>query len=691
MSKKSLTTSKRLPALLFALLSAVLAVLCCAFSAQAAAPGADSGTFPALPSAPPPRIDYSKQPVRKSAPNSIRTSAGWQIISFPVGKVTAVWGLDRMLYKLSCGSYKVVDPVNNPQGLEAGAAYIAYMDNPSIIFFTGENRTGISTKLDCGWNYVCIPSATPGNSGPVTFTNYKKETILPADLKEQPSWPESSWFAKEGGLFSNGRWNRIDHIQGLQLSCGQIFALYCREPLTLNWNVNVKRSLAPSIDQISPAQQKAGQWVIVKGQNLGTADTGCVSIAGQPVPAANVSDWHPNYIKFRIPGNAVSGTIRVCSNGQAGQSGYLAVDSTGPQQQAMAFSAKPSQPAAPKLPAVSQTSKAVSAQTAAGSKMTAPSAQAKAAQKIPQTSKPQPKAVSKPQAKAPAVKAPQTAAKAQQNAIDKQIADIQFDVDSTAPEVSEKTLKQKASSAPSSDEIAYQYSKTQSESPNARPEQQKIMTPGRNPLTGEPSAFMEGLGTSGSYVSGEVVDRSGKPIADARVALSTGQTTLTGSSGTFRIDGVPSGRPMQIAIMKSGYNGAKGTVASIAPGQGKRIKIELSGGSSYGSSYDRREPEKKLGTFTVKAETLRVGPKERQVYVYKIEVSQEGGSKHWSNTWWDFTGDSYTELTCKDAIMDESYNITITWKGTGRRQRERTERWSKKFKFDGETFTFEHP
>ena len=44
-----------------------------------------------------------------------------------------------------------------------------------------------------------------------------------------------------------------------------------------------------------------------------------------------------------------------------------------------------------------------------------------------------------------------------------------------------------------------------------------------------------------------------------------------------------------------------------------------------------------------------------------------------------------------EANLDETYNITITWKSRGKRAREITGKWSKKFTSDDETFIFSHP
>ena len=89
---------------------------------------------------------------------------------------------------------------------------------------------------------------------------------------------------------------------------------------------------------------------------------------------------------------------------------------------------------------------------------------------------------------------------------------------------------------------------------------------------------------------------------------------------------------------------------------------------------------------------MRKGPKDRRLYVYKIEVTQEGNlSKHWQNTWWDDNGDSYVELRCDNAELDANYNIEVTWKGGSKRQRVVSGKWTKKVISEDQTLTFSNP
>ncbi|MGM9999010.1 MAG: carboxypeptidase regulatory-like domain-containing protein [Candidatus Bruticola sp.] len=633
-------------------------LLSCLMSCKATAQAVSQETPPPLPSMPPPIINYSLQtaPPAVGKANSISTTAGWQIISFPVKKVDSVWGLKRMLYKISGISYIPIDPVNNPQSLEPGIAYITYADSPCTIYFTSSQPASqcLATNLKPGWNLVGLPSMKAVSDQLSTLTNLSGQTIVPLDLKERSSWPQRTWISSHGGTFVNGQWTKTGKALNNLVNPGQIFAICCREPLLLNWNIDLPAQNFPEITQITPSSPATGDIVFIKGLRLGSRDTGTVSIAGMPLPSNCILDWQPTYIKFKVPQGISSGSLRVSVKGCPSSANLIAF-STEKTNLSKANTTSASSKATGSYPAtVKSTATTKNSQVASSQK----------------TNK---------QASASVKKL---------NSIDDQIASIEHDIGNTskskfgAPS-STKTKQVKAVSPGEASFEAQQH------------RQNNKMAKAALPTDDDDANFLLSGGlpslTGNSSLAGEVVSSNGRPIKRARVTLSSGQRALTNAAGQFSINNVPSDRQIRISVSKNGYNTGKGKIA-INAGQTKKVKVELSPKESATEATGNSKEVRQTGNFVVKAESMRVGPRERRLYVYKIEVTQEGDlSKHWQNTWWDDTGNAYVELRCDDANLNESYNITITWKSRGRHAREVSDKWSKKFTAKDQTFTFSHP
>ncbi|MGM9991593.1 MAG: carboxypeptidase regulatory-like domain-containing protein [Candidatus Bruticola sp.] len=625
-------------------------------SHKAAAQAISQETPPPLPSLPPPIINYSLQtaPPAVGKANSISTAAGWQIISFPVKKVDSVWGLKRMLYKMSGISYIPIDPVNNPQSLEPGIAYLTYADSPCTIYFTNSQKSAqrTSTKLTPGWNLIGLPSMKTVSNQLSTLTNLSGQTIVPIDLKERSSWPQRTWISSHSGTFVNGQWTKTGKSLNNLVNPGQIFAIYCREPLKLNWNLDLSAQNFPEITQITPSSPSTGDIVFIKGSRLGSLETGTVSIAGMPLPNSCILDWQPNYIKFKVPNGVNSGSLRVSVQGCPSSASLISFSN--------------------------QNNNLTKATVAASSKHNVTSSTiAKSAATSPKNSTASSKKVSL-----------KTNANTKKfSYIDDHIADIEHDIDNTtkssSSSASSNSKKQVKAVSPSEASFEAQQQRQISKSSKA------IL-----PTDDDDANFLLSGGlpslTGSSSLTGEVVSSNGRPIKRARVTLSSGQRALTDTLGCFSISNVPSDRQISISVSKNGYNTGKGKIA-INSGQTKKIKVELSPKNSEGGNKNSKEV-RQTGNFVVKAESMRVGPRERRLYVYKIEVTQDGDlSKHWQNTWWDDTGNAYVELVCDDAALNENYNITITWKSRGRHSREVSDKWSRKFTSKDQTFTFSHP
>lgn len=672
-------------------LGTLLAVLflSCLFSSKVWAQAIGQEAPPPLPAAPPPAITYSAQtvPPALGQANSISAVAGWQIVSFPVREVESVWGLKRMLYKMSQNGYVPIDPVNEPQSLEPGLAYITYSDAPCKIYFTSKKASSrpVVTSLQPGWNLVGLPSLKAIENPSITLTNMSGQTIVPTDLQERASWPQRTWISPHSDTFVNGRWTKTSQSLDKLVAPGQIFALYCREPLYLNWNINLPSQAFPEVTQVTPANPAVGETVFIKGSRLGSQKTGTVSIAGMALPNSCILDWQPNYIKFKMAQGMPSGSLRVSVDGRPSSANLLAVATT-PNA-----TAKPTTVA--KTASKAQTTAATKATTAAK-----PTTTAKTTAKAQTTASAKTAATTKPtKIKSSASPAAASASVTKLSPIDEQIASIEHDLgnvdlDKVGHSSNKGTASQaKTVKAVSPDEAALEVEQ-QKNNANYYEKQSQIRNKLAEATSDEEASYLL-PGTSvlngSATLVGEVVSYQGRPIKGARVSLSSGQRGLTDRSGSFIIRNVPSDRLVRISVSKSGYKVGRGKIA-LNEGQTKKVKVELT--KLPQDKNANGEEVVKKGNFTVRAESLRVGPKERRLYIAKIEVTQDGNlSKHWQNTWWDDNGDNYTELRCDEANLDETYNITITWKGHGRRAREVTGKWSKKFTSDDQTFTFSHP
>ena len=673
-------------------LGILLAVLflSCLFSSKVSAQTVGQEAPPPLPAAPPPVITYSAQtvpPVIGKA-SSISAVAGWQIVSFPVSQVESVWGLKRMLYKMSRNSYIPIDPVNNPQSLEPGLAYITYSDSPCKIYFTSKKQLSqqpIATSLQPGWNLVGLPSMKAIDTPAVTLTNMSGQTIVPADLKERASWPQRTWISPDSNTFVNGRWTKAGKSLNSLVAPGQIFALYCREPLRLNWNIDLPVQAFPEVAQVSPANPAVGDTVFVKGSRLGSRETGTVSIAGMALPNSSILDWQPNYIKFKMAQGIPSGSLRVSVNGRPSTANLVAISSHKTNLAKAATSTVKTGTTGKAVSAKPSTSKAYvgvkpATQSATKSATTAPKAAAQ------QTA-----------AKSSVSKSASSASVNKLSSIDKEIANVEYDLNNidlskaNTSSKSESAPQAKAVKAVSPDDAALE-AERQKNNANYYEKQSQIQSKLREAASDDDASYLLPGASSisgNATLVGEVVSYQGRPIKGARVALSSGQRGLTDQSGAFIIRNVPPDRLVRISVSKSGYKVGRGKIA-INDGQTKRVKVELKR-LPKDQTVDGGEAVK-TGNFTVKAESLRVGPRDRRLYISKIEVTQDGNlSKHWQNTWWDDNGDNYTELRCDEANLDETYNITITWKSRGKRAREITGKWSKKFTSDDQTFIFSHP
>jgi len=451
--------------------------------------------------------------------------------------------------------------------------------------------------------------------------------------------------------------------------------------LRLNWNINLPSQAFPEVTQVTPANPAVGDIVFVKGNRLGNKETGTVSVAGMALPNSCILDWQQNYIKFKMAQGIPSGSLRVSVNGKPSTANLVAI-STSKTNLAKA---------APSAVKAGATGKAVSTKPSANKTNISLKPATKSTNATPKTA---PKTAV---TKGSASKSTASASVKKLSSLDEQIANAEYDLnnidlDKVGANSSKNSAPQaKAVKAVSPDDVALEV-EHQKNNADYYEKRSQVQSKLRQAASDDDASYLLPGGSvlnGSATLVGEVVSYQGRPIKGARVALSSGQRGLTDQSGAFIIRNVPSDRLVRISVSKSGYKVGRGKIA-INDGQTKRVKVELTK-LPKDQTADGEEAVK-TGNFTIRAESLRVGPRERRLYISKIEVTQDGNlSKHWQNTWWDDNGDNYTELRCDEANLDETYNITITWKSRGKRAREITGKWSKKFTSDDQTFTFSHP
>ncbi len=196
-------------------------------------------------------------------------------------------------------------------------------------------------------------------------------------------------------------------------------------------------------------------------------------------------------------------------------------------------------------------------------------------------------------------------------------------------------------------------------------------------------------------LSGIVVDNSGRPLSGAEIRLQCGLRTYSDYDGSFRFDAVPAG-VQGVRIVKSGYKLGQGSISIIA-GSSRSLKVSLTrenvaGKGRHQSSSSAKAAAPQRGSFEVSGKAMHVGPRDRRVWVYKIEVTDLNDiSRSWQNTWWDDAGQSSYNLLCDNAVVGHRYRIKITWKNHGRFRRERSNDWEVEFTRSGQTFTYDHP
>lgn len=647
---------------------------------------------PGLPSMPPMKIirgaNIPNPYTAGGTLGRINTQAGWQIISFPVSRLTAVSGIDRLMFCTTPTGYGPKDPLNYPDKIDTGLAYIAYFDKPGTIVYSGIDDSSItSTKLHDGWNFISCPSSKAIDISKVTLT-CGGATAVPQETARNSAASENAWIYLDMYTYGSRGWETYKIGQSSQyIKPGQVISIFCWKPLELNWNLDAHAEV-PVIGKATPASP--GQPSVIKGRNFG--DNPTVTLGGFAIPSNSITYKDANTVKFIVPAHIPSGTARVFNGTYASNPLILKVDSQEPTtSQAQAPGTSTAQAKVPAKPAVST-------QPAAAAKPAPAAKPADAAKNTPAS---------------PKTSAASSAPSAKDLAIDDDIPDG-LDLPSSKTQAKEDKKAEHAPKHPLPASASFALDESVGASTSAQRPAFNPPWSGKDAGASQNKTSGASLANSGvasfanlkpgtGALKGQVFN-AGHPIKGASVSLN-GQRTHTDSNGVFSFSNIPAG-PASIRITADGFREASGNV-TIAEGESRNVKVSLS--STGSSSSSSKQSAQETGSFTIKAHSYIDGkwpapppqylrrlprgmrtPRDHRYWVYKIEVWEEGNtSKHWQNTWWDDNGEAIFELNCRDANLNKPHTVKITWRDI--RRNEKNGSWSRTFTSNYQTFTFDNP
>ncbi|MCE1246756.1 MAG: carboxypeptidase regulatory-like domain-containing protein [Firmicutes bacterium] len=275
---------------------------------------------PALPSSPPPLIDYSQTKLSDKAPDttgkiatSYKLQPGWSIISFPMASLEDARGFTYMIYRYSAGEYIPFDPVNHPESISTKYGYLVWCDNPSEIQVIGVPNTGQvrTIPLTQGWNLIGFPGTKkgPGNrisirDGNMTKTFY--EAMTPDS--EGNIWI-SQWIYNSSSLTVPV--NLLNRDQSSD-PIGRGFWIYAYHPAKITADGRPSASSTPVISSVNPPSVDPGGRITITGTGFGTL-RGYVTINGSRVPDSQIGSWSDTSITIQMPQYMGSGVVAVCA------------------------------------------------------------------------------------------------------------------------------------------------------------------------------------------------------------------------------------------------------------------------------------------------------------------------------------------------------------------------------------------
>lgn len=560
----------------------------------------------------------------------INTVAGWQIISFPATKVRAVSGVTHLLYAVGPFGYVTVDPVAHPEALQAGLAYIAYFEAPSKVRFVGVDIKSPGPRTKLYKGWNLIGCP---DSMPID-SRYLTLTDGQGQTALAADVASQATEASSAWIYS----------QAYAFTGGK-------------WQVATRQSTSPqpftpgTIGAVFCWKDVTVNWNF-KVNSLPKIGKMSPSLAvpGETAVLKGKGFGKQAYAGLTVDGQPVPATNILLWNDSTVKFRVPATASTGKVRVI-----------AGRLPSNAVNLTVLNQPSFAPGNLTPSDAAPEALSLDSSTSR----AMDELMAAAP------------------------------KPQEMERIAKPQAAAGHNTQTPATPTYKAPV-SPSAANATKATSKSGVSPLAGRSQSasqpFLPNSNPSRGLLVGQVTSSNGSPISGARVILENSQMTVTDSQGQFQINNIPSEK-MGIAIVKPGYNKGRGTI-NIAPGQTKTMKVSLSpSNASSTSSSAVKKPQR--GNFTVTGRPFEAGQRDRRFWVKKIEVSEDGnGSKHWSKTWWNDTGDAGFDLNCDEANLGKSYNIEVTWTTRSRRGgngREKSNKWTEKFTRSGQTFNFYHP
>ncbi|GMU54317.1 MAG: hypothetical protein AMXMBFR33_34630 [Candidatus Xenobia bacterium] len=290
----------------------------------------NSATPPGLPANPPPLVSGSPRGQQRVVGAQYNLSAGWNVLSFPMGRLTAASGFRYQLYGYSQGNFFAVDPVNSPQAVDTRLSYFAYADAASTVTVQGDSNDGQVNvlPLNQGWNLIGCPSESQ-----LLFSNMSVSQLgVTRTLAEVAGFSQTSgdvWLSNAiYGLSPDG-----------QLISEDITSPGALPPFSARWvfafadcelNLNVVAPVPPPLlTGLSASAANAGQTLILSGSGFSTLEQGYLTVGGIPIAPTSIVSWSDTRIELIVPNNARTGPVVVFVNRYPSNPVVLNVGGTG--------------------------------------------------------------------------------------------------------------------------------------------------------------------------------------------------------------------------------------------------------------------------------------------------------------------------------------------------------------------------
>lgn len=147
---------------------------------------------------------------------SHQLEAGWNLVSFPYGKLSKIRGLTHALLSLGPQGWSEVDPNSQLEKIQPVQGFLAYCDAPETIEVEGETGKGpLEKKLSQGWNLIGCP--TP-------LATQLAETDAGLVSLASPTTPSYAKFWKSGQKLEpfSAYWVYVEHPTTVRWGASQV-------------------------------------------------------------------------------------------------------------------------------------------------------------------------------------------------------------------------------------------------------------------------------------------------------------------------------------------------------------------------------------------------------------------------------------------------------------------------------------